>query len=128
MTTVFARAALLAAAVAIIAGCSSSSSSNDTSENTTATTAPAATASGGPMTAAAPIPTDLKCSDAIVWVNTSKKDYHLSGDKWYGRTKHGQYMCQSDAEAKGYHLAGTAHNHTGSKMSGSTAEPSPSAT
>ena len=79
------------------------------------------------MTAAAPIPSDLKCSDAIVWVNLTSKAYHMPGDAYYGRTKHGQYMCQSTADSAGYHLAGTPHHHTGGKMTG-TAQPSPAST
>ena len=128
MTTVLARLAAVAAVAAIVAGCGSSSSSSTDTSNSAASSAPTAAATGGAMTAAAPIPPDLKCADAIVWVNLSTKAYHLSGDKFYGLTKHGEYMCESTAQSKGYHLAGTAHNHTGSKMNGSTTEPSPSAT
>lgn len=46
-------------------------------------------------------------SDTVVWANPSgSKAYHLSGDRYYGKTKHGGYMCQKDAEQAGYHQSG----------------------
>ena len=60
----------------------------------------------GKMGASAAVPSDLKCTDAVVWVNTKTKVYHMSTDPMYGKTKKGEYMCEAAAKAAGDHLAG----------------------
>lgn len=50
--------------------------------------------------AAAPAP-----APGMVWVNLDTKVYHKEGDRWYGKTKHGKYMTESDAIAAGYRAA-----------------------
>jgi|SRR6267143_59950 len=54
------------------------------------TTSGAAAASGGPGT---------------VWVNKATKTYHCSTDKWYGKTKNGEYLSETDAKTQGFHAA-----------------------
>ena len=40
-------------------------------------------------------------SDRIVWVNTRTGIYHLEGERWFGRTRVGQYKCEKAARAEG---------------------------
>lgn len=38
----------------------------------------------------------------VVWVNLTTGIYHLRGERWYGRTKHGIYMPEAEAKRRGY--------------------------
>jgi hypothetical protein len=40
-------------------------------------------------------------SDKVVWANTASGIYHLKGQRWYGRTKAGAYVCQQEATKAG---------------------------
>jgi len=39
--------------------------------------------------------------DTVVWLNTKSGIYHLKGERWYGRTKHGAFVCKTEADAAG---------------------------
>ncbi len=51
------------------------------------------------------VPTDAQISDAqskgMVWANKESKVYHKGG-QFYGKTKHGQFMTEADAQKAGY--------------------------
>jgi hypothetical protein len=39
--------------------------------------------------------------DVVVWLNIPSGIYHYKGERWYGRTKHGAYVCEKEAVAAG---------------------------
>ena len=41
----------------------------------------------------------------MVWVNLESKVFHKEGSRWYGKTKSGKYMSESDAIKAGYRAA-----------------------
>jgi hypothetical protein len=44
--------------------------------------------------------------DTVVWSSFSKsRVFHLSGSKYFGKTKHGAYVCEKDAVAAGFHAS-----------------------
>jgi DNA uptake protein ComE-like DNA-binding protein len=61
--------------------------------------APATTGGTGAGAGAAAAQPPVK---GMVWVNLDSKIYHYEGDRFYGKTKHGQFMTEADAIKAGY--------------------------
>ena len=40
-------------------------------------------------------------TDTVVWLNLPSGIYHFKGQRWYGATLHGAYVCRRDANASG---------------------------
>jgi len=78
-------------------------------------TQPRATTGAAPPAATAPTGADQYASEGqakfrcvggtVVWANLDSKIYHFSGNKTYGQTKAGAYMCERDAMAQGMRAA-----------------------
>jgi hypothetical protein len=39
--------------------------------------------------------------DTVVWLNTPSGIYHYKGERWYGATMHGAFVCKQEADAAG---------------------------
>lgn len=39
--------------------------------------------------------------DTVVWLNLPTMIWHYKGQRWYGNTKHGAYVCEKEAGAEG---------------------------
>ena len=47
-------------------------------------------------------PAGLTCpGDVVVWVNTRSGIYHFRGERYFGATKEGRFMCERAARAAG---------------------------
>lgn len=40
-------------------------------------------------------------SDVVVWLNLPTGIYHFKGQRWYGATKSGAYVCKAEADKAG---------------------------
>jgi hypothetical protein len=40
-------------------------------------------------------------NDVVVWLNLPSGIYHLKGERWYGVTKRGAYVCKKEADQAG---------------------------
>jgi hypothetical protein len=40
-------------------------------------------------------------SDTVVWLNLPTRIWHYKGQRWYGRTKNGAYVCEKEAAKSG---------------------------
>lgn len=63
--------------------------------------APAPAAKSSPSSTAAAKPQAAGGGPGMVWVNTSSNVYHCYGSTYYGTTKAGSYMSESEAKSKG---------------------------
>jgi hypothetical protein len=47
-------------------------------------------------------PVGMTCpGDKVVWVNTRSHVYHFEGERYFGSTKDGKFICERDADQEG---------------------------
>lgn len=73
-------------------------------EKTGVSEKPAAPESTAPKTTTHKTVTEARTPPAkgMVWANKDSKIYHVEGDRWYGKTKNGEWMTEEDAIKAGY--------------------------
>jgi len=40
-------------------------------------------------------------ADTVVWLNLPSGIYHFEGERWYGNTRNGAYVCRGEADRAG---------------------------
>jgi hypothetical protein len=83
---------------------SASAPASTKSASGTAAEAPAVATSSAPAPAAKSAPAAQAApggGPGKVWVNTASHVYHCANDRWYGKTKQGEYMTEAAAKAAG---------------------------
>ncbi len=40
--------------------------------------------------------------DTVVWVNPAAGTYNFAGERWYGSTKNGAFVCRREGDLAGY--------------------------
>jgi hypothetical protein len=103
---------LFGIALSGLTACGGGKSSN-AANNAAQTAASAASAMGNAANGAMGAATGKPNCGAVqaVWVNLKTKVYHEPSDPMYGKTKHGEYLCPSQAQAQGFRPAGGAKRH-----------------
>jgi hypothetical protein len=47
-------------------------------------------------------PPGMACpKDRVVWVNTKSGVYHFQGERYFGSTQQGKFICEQDAKHEG---------------------------
>ena len=86
---------------------SAAQTTSDAAKKTAQTTSDTAKSAKNAVT----MPSDSEIADAkskgMVWANEKSKVYHKADDSKFGKTKHGKFMTEADAQAAGYKLSGT---------------------
>jgi hypothetical protein len=48
------------------------------------------------------VPPGMTCpGDRIVWVNTRSGVYHYQGERYFGSTRQGEFLCEKEARREG---------------------------